>query len=54
MSRVEMSPSVMKKGTMIFLAGSALAVSLFAQNLGTVTEHYRETASKLIDASFSD
>src|SRR6202049_3399937 len=44
----------MKKGTMILLAGCALAVSLLAQNLGTVTDHYRETASKLIDASFSD
>jgi len=31
-----------------------LAVSLFAQNAGTLTEQYRDSASKLIDASLAD
>jgi hypothetical protein len=40
----------------VWKAGAAvlLAVSLFAQNAGTVTEQYRESASKLIDAALSD
>jgi hypothetical protein len=44
----------MNKATIRFAAASALAVSLFAQNLGTLTEQYRDSASKLIDASLSD
>jgi hypothetical protein len=35
-------------------AGFALALSLLAQNAGTLTEQYRESASKLIDASLAD
>jgi Zn-dependent M28 family amino/carboxypeptidase len=45
---------VMNKGRIVFVAGSALAASLFAQNAGTLTEQYRDPASKLIDASLSD
>jgi hypothetical protein len=37
-----------------FLAGVALTVSLFAQNTGSVSEQYRESASKLIDAALVD
>src|SRR5271170_3186605 len=44
----------MNKQTTVLVAGSALAVSLFAQNAGTLTEQYRENASKLIDASLAD
>ena len=44
----------MKKPTVSFLLGSALAASLFAQTAGTLTEQYRESASKLIDASLTD
>ena len=44
----------MNKRAIVFLAGSALAVSLFAQNAGTLTEQYRDSASKLIDASLAD
>ena len=45
---------VMNKGRIVFVAGSALAASLFAQNAGTLTEQYRDPASKLIDAALSD
>jgi carboxypeptidase Q len=44
----------MNKQTTVLVAGSALAVSLFAQNAGTLTEQYRENSSKLIDASLAD
>ncbi len=44
----------MNKGTMAFASGCALAVSVLAQNAGTLAEQYRESASKLIDASLSD
>jgi carboxypeptidase Q len=44
----------MNHRSLIFAAGFALAVSLFAQNAGTLTDQYRDTASKLIDASLSD
>ena len=40
----------MRKRAILFLAGSAL----FAQNAGTLAEQYRDSASKLIDASLSD
>jgi Zn-dependent M28 family amino/carboxypeptidase len=45
---------VMNKRRIVFVAGSALAASLFAQNAGTLTEQYRDPASKLIDAALSD
>ncbi len=45
---------VMNKGRIVFVAGSALAASLFAQNAGTLTEQYRDPASKLIDAALAD
>ena len=45
---------VMNKGRIVFVAGSAIAASLFAQNAGTLTEQYRDPASKLIDAALSD
>jgi len=44
----------MKRGRIWFLAGFALALSLLAQSAGTITEQYRESASKLIDASLAD
>lgn len=44
----------MNKHLIIFVAGVALAASLFAQNASTLTEQYRETASKLIEASLAD
>ena len=34
----------MSKHTLVFAAGAALAVSLFAQNAGTLTEQYRDSA----------
>jgi peptidase M28-like protein len=37
-----------------FAVGFALAISLLAQNAGTLTDQYRGVASKLIDASLSD
>ena len=40
----------MKKRAVLFLIGAVL----FAQNAGTLTEQYRERASKLIDASLAD
>jgi carboxypeptidase Q len=40
----------MKKQAVVFLIGAVL----FAQNAGTLTEQYRERASKLIDASLAD
>jgi carboxypeptidase Q len=40
----------MIKQTVVFLVGAVL----FAQNAGTLTEQYRERASKLIDASLAD
>ena len=40
----------MKKPAVVFLIGAVL----FAQNAGTLTEQYRERASKLIDASLAD
>jgi hypothetical protein len=44
----------MNKRALVFLTGVVLTVSLFAQNAGTLTEQYRESASKLIDASLAD
>jgi carboxypeptidase Q len=44
----------MNQRTLVFVAGLALALSLFAQNAGTLTDQYRDTASKLIDASLAD
>src|SRR5579863_3139702 len=44
----------MSKCNFVFAAGAALAVSLFAQNAGTLNEQYRDSASKLIDASLAD
>jgi len=44
----------MNKRAITFMLGSALAGSIFAQNAGTLTEQYRDSASKLIDASLAD
>ncbi|MBV9769838.1 MAG: M20/M25/M40 family metallo-hydrolase [Bryobacterales bacterium] len=44
----------MSKHAVVFLIGAALSVSLLAQNTGTLTEQYRESASRLIDASLAD
>jgi carboxypeptidase Q len=44
----------MSRRAVPFLAGVALAVSLFAQTIGSVNEQYRESASKLIDAALVD
>src|ERR1700728_1285343 len=40
----------MIKRAILFLAGAGLC----AQNAGTITEQYRDAASKLIDASLTD
>src|SRR5271154_3370203 len=44
----------MSKRAIIFPLGAVFTISLFAQNAGTLTEQYRENASKLIDASLAD
>jgi len=44
----------MSKHTLVLAAGAALAASLFAQNAGTLSEQYRDSASKLIEASLAD
>jgi len=43
-----------QRAAVSFLAGVALAVSLFAQNIESLSEQYRESASKLIDAALLD
>jgi carboxypeptidase Q len=43
-----------KQAAASFLVGVAFAISLFAQNIGSVNEQYRESASKLIDAALVD
>jgi hypothetical protein len=44
----------MSKSGFVFAVGCALAVALFAQNAGNLTEQYRETSARLIDASLAD
>ena len=44
----------MSKRAIIFLLGAVFTISLFAQNAGTLTEQYRDSASKLIDAALAD
>ncbi len=44
----------MSKRAVIFLVGAVFTISLFAQNAGTLTEQYRDSASRLIDASLAD
>jgi hypothetical protein len=44
----------MSKRAIIFPLGAVFTISLFAQNAGTLTEQYRDSASKLIEASLAD
>jgi len=45
---------VTNKPGLVFAAGCTLAASLAAQNAGTLPEQYRDTASRLIEASLAD
>ena len=49
-----MSKCPMSKRAVSYLAGVVLAVSLFAQNTGSLPEQYRDRASKLIAAALVD
>lgn len=44
----------MSKHCSVLAAGFGVALSLLAQNAGTLTDQYRDTASKLIDAALAD
>jgi carboxypeptidase Q len=44
----------MSKRAIIFPLGAVFTISLFAQSAGTLTEQYRDSASKLIEASLAD